>query len=755
MTALGKLQFAAAEMELALLLARHAPNDFLGRAVARHVVVRAKDFIALCYDAASALKKSAGSGAVADVRERLDAYRDAFDEYYATTRTKLGAHVQPVEFAERLELWTDLEVGKLSYFVDGAREVYDAFAELSPPDYTPYATFRETTDLELLGRLAGHAKGGTDDGYASIGADVFAASRPRTVSVLNFTPVHQRAGELAAIDEWIHGQWAMLRLLDTHPNAARIVKSRILTDIVSFADCLTTRSDGDPAHRYPGLDALLKTDGDASAITEFRGLYRFQEKLDELRGVRNHVGAHLDRNATRDVATLINEVDCVDWTAAFRFYDRLRSVYRMTCSRTHFLVGYLANGYRLNGVMSRADDADAHVVPFNPARAVASAAPQVDRTKPFDVDSALDAWLADGPETEGARSFLWDAFMYGTAAETIRKEDAHVVRSIELRAAHIRYRERLLSEPDPSRLARLLDLASECSRGDPEPLGVVLSGYHVASRPQDEATLLALANALGQLPVRDAEWMRKPLRAIAAHDAPLLAASAVAALYKSLLQDRAVETTYPDAPAIFIRHILPMLEELTAARRLLTLLIISSRFSTGASGAHGAAADYEDRDVLFATCLTLAEVVGNTAPLFNRWRELVRGRDYVGVSVLVGEELRGRPDAYAHCFPAAAALGMISPSRLPESEMQSLCNLAAALTNVGEKPRAIETAMHVLRVDPLAIELHLALMPLLVEAGVPRERVREILDERLATYVIDPKLKVVVDAARAATAEPP
>lgn len=752
MTAFGKLRFAAGEMELALLLAKHAPNDFLGRAIARHVVVRAKDFIALCYDATSALKKSAGAGAVADVRGRLEAYRGAFDEYYALTRTKLGAHVQPVEFAERLELWTDLEVGKLSYFVDGAREIYSAFAKLSAPGYTPYAPFPETTDLQLLERLAGHANDTAGDAYARIGADVFAASRPRTVSVLNFTPVHQRAGELAAIDEWVHGQWAMLRLLDKYPNTVRIVKCRILTDIVSFADCLTTRSDGDPAHRYPGLDALLETDGDASAITQFRALYRVHDKLDELRAVRNHVGAHLDRDAIRDVTTLINELDNVDWPAAYRFYERLRFVYRMTCRRTHFLSSYLANGHRLNAVMSRAHD---DIVPFNPAKTEASAAPQVALAKPLDVDSALDAWLADGPVLESTRSFLWDAFLHGPAVETIRKrEDAHVVRSIELRAAHIRYRERLVSETDPSRRARLLDLATECSRGDPEPLGVVLSAYHEAARPRDEATLLALANAIGQLPVRDAQWMREPLRVIAEHEAPLLAASAVAALYKSVLQDRAVEIARRDAPGVFIRHILPLLEELTLARRLLTLLIISSRFSTGASGAHGAAAEYEDRDVLFATCLTLAELVGTTVPIFNQWRELVRGRDYVGVAVLVGEELGRREDATAQVFPAAAALSLIVPSQLPESATQSLCNLAAALTNVGENRRAIDTAMYVLRVDPLAIDLHLALMPTLVEAGVPRKRVRELLDERLSTYVIDPKLEGLVDAARAATAEP-
>lgn len=124
-------------MHLALCIARHGPSDFVGRALARHVVVRARDVIALAFDALGELR---GAGVqVEDVRARVAAYRDAFDEYYDTTRTKLGAHVQPIEFQERLELWTDLEVVKLSYFVDGARETYDALCVAANGAYPPLA----------------------------------------------------------------------------------------------------------------------------------------------------------------------------------------------------------------------------------------------------------------------------------------------------------------------------------------------------------------------------------------------------------------------------------------------------------------------------------------------------------------------------------------------------------------------------------------------------------------------------------------
>jgi len=750
MTTFAKLSFAAAEMDLALLLAKHAPNDFVGRAIARHVVVRTKDFIVLAYDALGVLKRALGAPATADVRKRLDAYRDAFDEYYARTRTKLGAHVQPLLFAERLELWTDVEVSKLSYFTDGAREVYEAFAHLSPADYAPYAEFGEATDASLLNVLADYAReGSTEDGSVRIGVDVFAASRPRTVCVLNFTDVHQRAGELAAIDEWVHGEWAMLQMVATYPNAARILRGRILTDVVSFADCLSTRLDGDPTHRYPGLDELLSNDGDPSPIIDFRTRYRFQEKIDELRFVRNRMGAHLERDPSVDMNTLLGELDSLDWSALLRFYDRLRSIYRIACRQTHFLSSYLLNGQRLDGVFSRAGGDD--IVPFNAARPTEPVVSVV-RSTQFDNESALDAWLAGGLDAKRARSFLWDAFMSGPPLEIVRIESAHVDRTIELRAAHLSYRTRLIAEVDDQRAARLVQLAQACARGDPAPLGAVLAGYHDSQHPREEAVLLALVNALGELPVRDAEFMRGPLRKICADNtSPALASSTIAALYKSLLHDRPSEAA-GNGQGVFSEEILPLLEHLSPTVRLLVLLVIVSRFPAGVSGAYGQVREREEGEVLFATCLSLSEVLGDTPHFWVHGRALLSGRDYVGVAVLVGNELTRVLRSDAINFYAAAASDMILLSRNRETEMQSLCNRADALVELGRNGDAIEIAMHVFRADPLATELHFALMPLLVKAGVPREQVRPLLEERLAVYHDDPKLAAVIAAARNAVA---
>jgi len=49
----------------------------------------------------------------------------------------LGAHVQDFDFGKRIELWNEIEIIKVGYFVDGARELYSGLATMSMP-----ATFR-------------------------------------------------------------------------------------------------------------------------------------------------------------------------------------------------------------------------------------------------------------------------------------------------------------------------------------------------------------------------------------------------------------------------------------------------------------------------------------------------------------------------------------------------------------------------------------------------------------------------------------
>jgi hypothetical protein len=106
------------------------------------------------------------------------------------------------------------------------------------------------------------------------------------------TPVHARAGQLVLIRRWIAMQVDLLNRLAAHLRIARILKGRIITDLVSFCDCLVTRplSPGAP-QAMDGLDKLITANGQSSApIDNFIAASNFQAELQTARAIRDTVG---------------------------------------------------------------------------------------------------------------------------------------------------------------------------------------------------------------------------------------------------------------------------------------------------------------------------------------------------------------------------------------------------------------------------------------------------------------------------------
>ena len=88
-----------------------------------------------------------------DFHKAKEAYASAFEEYFRVSRNRLGAHVQDFDFGKRIELWNEIEIVKISFFVDGAQEIYRSLALLNLPGYVAYADPPELTDPSSLRRF--------------------------------------------------------------------------------------------------------------------------------------------------------------------------------------------------------------------------------------------------------------------------------------------------------------------------------------------------------------------------------------------------------------------------------------------------------------------------------------------------------------------------------------------------------------------------------------------------------------------------
>jgi hypothetical protein len=103
-----KLKFLVEELQLAFHLSMHLNEPFVARTLARHILIRAENFI----EHARGLRKPLNDANfdTQHFHKIKEVYASAFNEYFKISRDRLGAHVQDFDFGKRIELWNDIEM---------------------------------------------------------------------------------------------------------------------------------------------------------------------------------------------------------------------------------------------------------------------------------------------------------------------------------------------------------------------------------------------------------------------------------------------------------------------------------------------------------------------------------------------------------------------------------------------------------------------------------------------------------------------
>jgi hypothetical protein len=480
-TRVEKLKFIVEEMHIAFHLATHAPDAFVARTLARHILIRAENFI----EHARGLRKPLNIAGydTHNFHKTKEAYAVNFDEYFQVSRDRLGAHVQDFDFGKRIELWNDIEIVKISFFIDGAKEIYQCLSIMNLPGYAPYADPPELTDASLNEVLREFQRSKDNRQWVEFGVDPLAMTRENTTATFNMTPVHSRAGQLALIRRWIKMQSCLLDKLVSHSSLVRVLKARIVTDIVSFCDCLVTRPIpvGEP-QEMDGLDKLISANGQSpSPIGDFVAASNFHAELLVARTIRDKIGAHLEIDAARTLSSLVADLDDYDIEKGRAFYGLVESVFVKVCRNILYLRLYAADGQRAYGITAGTMAS----VPFSGNATGVQMAPPPPPL-PINEEDAyrqnLTRWL-DGDEIQkgDARYFFWNAFMASEIVGQIDEKETFCsgsrISMHEFRKAHLFIASTLTIDLSDSDFGGVLELILSCSNGWPYPLAELLVRY--------------------------------------------------------------------------------------------------------------------------------------------------------------------------------------------------------------------------------------------------------------------------------------
>lgn len=518
---LDKLRFLAEELQLAFALANSAPDAWNSRLIARHILIRAYDVIA---HARQIRKFVRTFGSDLKFHEAKEAYASWFDEYFKTARHKLGAHVQDLDFGQRIELWNDVETSKIGTFVEGAAEIYGLLAPLNLPGYVPITSPPpELADSAFLLALAQFQQSAlpTRAEYAS---DPLAMTRPGTIAGAGNTPIHHRAAQLSLVARWVRWDRATLDRFAAFPGARRIFLSRLVTDVVSFADCLITRPTPSGAFQtMVGFNDLMAAEagGPSPALAAFLSGYQFEPILNRYRPVRDQIGGHLEINPTQVLPDVFLSLDGVDLANLQNFFEVMRHAFFAACGERVYLSLYRADGEAVRGgVPIRLST----VVAYDPA-ARQDPDPELKRVHEWGSDDfrrILAGWFSD--DTEKQETAL-DAFRSGFGQN--RGEEFTVEHSTgsssrwdrtTFTIAHGVLLQALIEAPSQTHAALLIDLLLSASRGHSNRAAEMLIRYIEQGGPLSNAPIVI--HALGML----AEWnvprFMSPLANAAKHGQP-------------------------------------------------------------------------------------------------------------------------------------------------------------------------------------------------------------------------------------------
>nr|WP_314433927.1 hypothetical protein [uncultured Brevundimonas sp.] len=494
----------------------------------------------------------------------------------------MSAHVQDLSLEDRITLWTDIETSKIDYFVDGAREIYDRLVGLGIAGLLPFTPPPELTDPDLLSALEDWRDGEPKPAGPEFASDALSLSRPDTISMLNGTPVHERAGQLALLRRWIRSERALLDRLERFPRVRRIVKARLLTDIVSFTDCLVTRPTTPSAPQaMTGLHDLIRAGGKSAApIEDFLLSFDLDAFMAALRPVRNQMGGHLDTDTAIGVSDLVGQLDAYPAADALAFQERQEAAFRKACQGVLWLADYAADGMRVPGVTGLAPRPPR--TPYDPDR------PEVDGHWPppaFDragFDGAIAAWNAAPPaDQEDTLDWFRAAERQAPVVEVLDREETAGSNwrrhRIELRSVHLWLVEALAAAGDDEAESSLLQLIATLGRRGSDTLTEVLLAYTGRRLPLHRPMMI---KALSETAPQWHPLVRAYLKDEIATGHPRLSLWARTALMRIFVRDQVSPRANQEAGVADWAPVGDdLLEDLSPDQRLLTRLVLYSQFN--------------------------------------------------------------------------------------------------------------------------------------------------------------------------------
>lgn len=367
-----KIYYCISQIKTTQNLLNIINSDFFARVISRLVIIRVYDFITLTrqynnsFVIDSILKR--------ELKNKLNLLSDTFEDKLKIQRHKLSAHFQDLEFANRVNSWSNITKNEIDIFYIKILEIYNLLENQN--DYQEILESNYELSQQDIINIQNVVSEKDIESTPHFSNDILSITRTNTGAVIPCHPIQDKILSLNSIHLMIDFEILLYKNLEAEVYK-QLIKTILINDIVSFIDNLITRTDS----QYIGLDNIIdlqihpwnkftytidkpnnfylikqskydfKPDNQIEVAQNILNTFLLSFKLNsivQIRNLRNKLGSHIDTNdSIEDIVILLNDLNT---KYLIKVYSNFYHLFLKICNSVRYLQMLIMPPTKMNGI---------------------------------------------------------------------------------------------------------------------------------------------------------------------------------------------------------------------------------------------------------------------------------------------------------------------------------------------------------------------------------------------------------------------
>ncbi len=453
-----KIHFCVTQIIRIKKLIETIESDFFARVISRKTIVRIDDFIDITrrYNNATitdrVLKRT--------LKTKLNELNTEFENRLRLQRHKFSAHVQDLEFGVRIDSWAKISYENIVFFHDKIIEIYDLLENQA--NYIPININDLVISQQEINKIQELVKEKDIESSPMVSTDILALTRFNSGAMIPGHPIQDKVLTLNSIVIILDFEIELYKCIEDI-DYKYLLQTLIINDIISFIDNIIP-----PANSAEiGFNELLDN---RDILDRFLDTFNL-EALEDIRNIRNKLGAHVDRDNLFE--ELIELLKNHDFDNTLLIYKNFLNILYKICNDVFYLKHLMLPPTKMQGVLEVSQKPEKTFfenIPIN-TEFIKKDINDIELYKEYLKKLFIGI---NNDEYEDIRYYFYDALAHSEISKTVTFDN----KKLELKKAHEFFISQLKSSISPAKKRIILKLLSDCSNGYPERLVYILTSTY-------------------------------------------------------------------------------------------------------------------------------------------------------------------------------------------------------------------------------------------------------------------------------------